>query len=199
MPTTHAPDHRHELDLEHALDFLNTRDLDDGLLIEHLQAPADARDYFTEHGVVHAASRAWTAADLDRARRVRDAAREVVDAVVEGYAPRSAAVALVNGAVTAAAPVWLDVAGTEVRVGHRHGDDPVDEALAAVVGPILETLASGRPERLRVCANDRCRWTFYDASPTGRRRWCDMATCGNRAKAARHRQRVRAASEPRPL
>ncbi|MGO9207446.1 MAG: CGNR zinc finger domain-containing protein [Candidatus Limnocylindrales bacterium] len=44
---------------------------------------------------------------------------------------------------------------------------------------------------------------FYDASPTGRRRWCDMASCGNRAKAARHRVRARntkqaAETQPQP-
>ena len=50
-----------------------------------------------------------------------------------------------------------------------------------------------RAERLRVCANPECRWAFFDSSRTGRRRWCDMATCGNRAKAARHRARLRAA------
>jgi predicted RNA-binding Zn ribbon-like protein len=27
---------------------------------------------------------------------------------------------------------------------------------------------------------------FYDTSPKRSRRWCSMATCGNRAKAARH-------------
>ncbi|MEO8274522.1 MAG: CGNR zinc finger domain-containing protein, partial [Chloroflexota bacterium] len=43
----------------------------------------------------------------------------------------------------------------------------------------------------RVCANDRCRWAFFDSSPTGRRRWCDMRSCGNQAKAARHRARLR--------
>ena len=34
---------------------------------------------------------------------------------------------------------------------------------------------------------------FYDASRNGKRRWCEMATCGNRAKAARHRQKARRA------
>jgi len=28
---------------------------------------------------------------------------------------------------------------------------------------------------------------FLDATKNGLRRWCDMGTCGNRAKAARHR------------
>jgi predicted RNA-binding Zn ribbon-like protein len=30
---------------------------------------------------------------------------------------------------------------------------------------------------------------FFDGTKNGRRRWCDMGTCGNRAKAARHRAR----------
>jgi predicted RNA-binding Zn ribbon-like protein len=38
-----------------------------------------------------------------------------------------------------------------------------------------------------------CRWVFYDESRAGKRRWCDMASCGNRAKAARHRARQKEA------
>jgi predicted RNA-binding Zn ribbon-like protein len=72
----------------------------------------------------------------------------------------------------------------------------VDEALAALAAPIVGELQSGRPERFRTCANDTCRWTFFDTSPTGRRRWCDMKICGNRAKASRHRQRIRLETAP---
>jgi predicted RNA-binding Zn ribbon-like protein len=50
----------------------------------------------------------------------------------------------------------------------------------------------GHPERLGVCAHPECRWVFSDASRGARRKWCDMATCGNRAKVARHRERKRA-------
>jgi predicted RNA-binding Zn ribbon-like protein len=32
---------------------------------------------------------------------------------------------------------------------------------------------------------------FFDNTKNGRRRWCDMATCGNRAKAARHREKLK--------
>jgi predicted RNA-binding Zn ribbon-like protein len=42
------------------------------------------------------------------------------------------------------------------------------------------------PSRIRECAHDLCILTFFDTSQNGRRRWCDMAHCGNRAKAARH-------------
>ncbi|MBN8735546.1 MAG: CGNR zinc finger domain-containing protein [Xanthomonadales bacterium] len=45
-------------------------------------------------------------------------------------------------------------------------------------------------DRLRVCAGDNCGWVFLDTSRGGRRRWCDMATCGNVAKARRHYSRI---------
>jgi predicted RNA-binding Zn ribbon-like protein len=45
--------------------------------------------------------------------------------------------------------------------------------------------------RLRICAGKNCGWVFLDTSRNGRRRWCDMATCGNVAKARRHYSRKR--------
>ena len=48
--------------------------------------------------------------------------------------------------------------------------------------------------RVRVCASDTCSARFYDRSPAGRRRWCSMRTCGNEAKARRHRARARSAA-----
>lgn len=45
--------------------------------------------------------------------------------------------------------------------------------------------------RAHLCAGDDCGWVFLDRSKAGRRRWCDMATCGNVAKARRHYERQR--------
>jgi predicted RNA-binding Zn ribbon-like protein len=48
--------------------------------------------------------------------------------------------------------------------------------------------------RIRICeatATDGCGWLFLDTSKNGTRRWCEMATCGNRYKARRHYARVR--------
>lgn len=72
------------------------------------------------------------------------------------------------------------------RVGDR-----LDQARATVAGTFAEYLAGRDLRRLRICANDGCREIFIDRSPTGRRRWCTMRTCGNRAKVARHRERHR--------
>ncbi len=72
---------------------------------------------------------------------------------------------------------------------------PVGDAFAGLVIPIVESAAdaliSGELVRVRRCGDGRCQRVFFDTTKNGRRRWCDMATCGNRAKAARHREKVR--------
>jgi len=73
----------------------------------------------------------------------------------------------------------------------------VGDVFAGLLVPVIEsaadTLVQGELGRVRRCASQRCGRVFYDASRNGKRRWCEMAKCGNRAKAARHRQKVRKA------
>ena len=69
---------------------------------------------------------------------------------------------------------------------------PVGDAFAALVIPVVESaadaLVTGELKRVRRCAAEPpCPRVFLDTSRSGRRRWCDMRSCGNRAKATRHR------------
>ena len=197
MNSPHVHDHEHSLELDAALDFLNTRELENGELVDHLHQPADAVHWFVEQGVLHdGEGPAWSEVDLERIKRARDALHEVVDAVVEDRRPTEDAVETVNEALRLGVVPQLECDGRVVKIGHRHGASAVDDAISSLAAPILEELASGKPDRFRICANETCRWTFYDGSPTGRRRWCNMQTCGNRAKAARHRARVKQQAQP---
>jgi len=71
---------------------------------------------------------------------------------------------------------------------------PTGDAFAGLMIPIVESAAdsliAGELGRIRRCADPRCHRVFVDATKNGLRRWCDMGTCGNRAKAARHRARA---------
>jgi predicted RNA-binding Zn ribbon-like protein len=71
----------------------------------------------------------------------------------------------------------------------------VGDAFAGLMVPIVDaaadTLVTGSLDRVRRCADGRCPRVFLDTTKNGRRRWCDMATCGNRAKAQRHRDRAK--------
>ncbi len=72
---------------------------------------------------------------------------------------------------------------------------PVGDAFAGLMIPIVESAADAlvlrELGRVRSCGDPRCNRVFFDSTRNGRRRWCDMATCGNRAKAARHRERTK--------
>jgi predicted RNA-binding Zn ribbon-like protein len=63
--------------------------------------------------------------------------------------------------------------------------------LAPVLWSAGDLVTGPRANRVRCCANDRCRWLFLDNSKNASRRWCAMSACGNRAKAQRHYLRQR--------
>ena len=62
---------------------------------------------------------------------------------------------------------------------------PIAEALARCVCD--EDFAN-----IRACEGQRCTLLFADHTRRRARRWCSMATCGNRAKQAAHRHRLKA-------
>lgn len=199
--TTRAHGHSHHADLAAFMDLVNSLELDDGVVIEHLPTLRDAVDFFVLRNLAHAESLAEAAGDeraaerrLARLRGVRAAAREVYDAVVEGRDAEQAAIERLNDALRHRPLVELTAGSGGCGVGHRHVGDPWDEALARTLEPFVQSVAEGDTDRFRICANDGCRWVFQDESRAGRRRWCDMSTCGNRAKAARHRARQKAAA-----
>jgi predicted RNA-binding Zn ribbon-like protein len=188
--------HGHHVELDETFDFINTLEHSAVADTDHIPTAEDALGWLVEHGVLHAedVERAGSPDEvLTRIRAARQALREVADAVYARRAPASDAVDEVNRTLRARELIVLEPASDGVRIAHRHEGHPLDDALARLAQPLVDELAGGRPERLRVCANDACRWVFFDASPTGRRRWCSMASCGNRAKAARHRARQRKA------
>ena len=202
--------HDHEVPLEEAFDFLNTYELESGSWVEHLSTLDDAFNWIGARDVIHKAlleaARRKAASDQEAAervlakiRRVRDAVRKVAYAVAENRPASTSALNEVNRALKAREIIELEPAADGITVSHRHVGDPVDDALARLAQPVVQAIAAGHEDRIRICANDECRWVFYDESPTGRRRWCDMSTCGNRAKAARHRARMKAAESGQEL
>jgi predicted RNA-binding Zn ribbon-like protein len=194
-PSAPAPTvgHAHVADLEACLDLINTLELDRDPQ-EHLLTPDDGIAYFTTRGLAHEEALRAQAGDrddawLDRVRDVRAALREVWDAAVEGRTVRPDAVATLNGVLAHTPHAELHAALAGVVVGHRHDADPTGEALARVTAPLVAAIEAGETARFRICANDDCRWAFEDTSRGGRRRWCDMSSCGNQAKVRRFRSK----------
>ncbi|CAN5640537.1 hypothetical protein BH23CHL6_BH23CHL6_08580 [soil metagenome] len=193
--------HGHQASLQDGLDFVNTCEQSRGTWSEHLDNLRTAVRWLADHGLLHREmlrdqlrrrrDDEYQQDVLNRIRTVRAGLRELLDARVERRPADSAALGTVNRALRTQYVYELVPAPDGVSLDHRHEGDPIDGALARLAESIARELTQPESERLRVCANDACRWVFYDSSPAGRRKWCDMGTCGNRAKVARHRARKR--------
>jgi predicted RNA-binding Zn ribbon-like protein len=68
----------------------------------------------------------------------------------------------------------------------------VQRPLHEIAWHCLQFLRTADATRVRACPGRGCGWLFVDRS--GRRRWCRMEWCGNRAKARAHARRSREAT-----
>lgn len=136
---------------------------------------------------------AAAAASLVDARRVRAALRALAERGATSNRIQDDAVVEINRVLGRSA-------GT--RRIDRHSDGslvrtfvPTGDAFAGLMIPIVESAADSlvaeELSRIRRCADPNCQRVFLDSTRNGLRRWCDMGTCGNRAKAARHRAKSR--------
>ncbi|HEV2359794.1 MAG TPA: ABATE domain-containing protein [bacterium] len=67
------------------------------------------------------------------------------------------------------------------------GAEAMDRMLWPVLRSAMDLLTSDdERERIHKCESPTCDWLFLDTSRNHSRRWCDMKTCGNRAKAHRY-------------
>jgi predicted RNA-binding Zn ribbon-like protein len=129
---------------------------------------------------------------LAEAIALREVIYRVFSTLASGNTVSDQDLAALNGAL-AAAPPRQRLARSEAGYGWQIGPTPLSAAtlLAPVLWSAGDLLASDRRRRVRLCANKQCRWLFLDQSKAGTRRWCAMASCGNRAKARRHYRRTR--------
>jgi predicted RNA-binding Zn ribbon-like protein len=167
--------------------FVNTWDADhrSDLLLD----PAAARDWLTRAGL-WSADRAPESAELDLARRVRESIRAMLVANSGGPPPASTDLQAIQAAAQASRPALQVGPGGQVSLAA----EPAGRLEAGLVALLLAIRDAQRDDtwrRLKACGNPDCRWAFYDRSHSRAGAWCDMATCGNRIKNRRLRQRHR--------
>ena len=184
-----------------ALDFVNT--------VDPRHAP-DRSDYLTSYGAlldwveslqlampapagalgrIAATEPEAAAAALERAVALREALYRVFATAVTRRPVSEEALAVVNTQLCQATDHHVlrpDPAGG-VRDGWV-GAESLDSPLWPVVIDAWDVLTTDLITRVRECPGEdqTCGWLFLDSSRSGNRRWCDMRTCGNRAKVRTH-------------
>lgn len=175
------------------MEFVNTGELDDGVPVERLADGKQLREWLADHELCGGhASPAEAERALPDFHRLRRLVHDVTERLAAGEEPTPRQVREVNGFLREGMHYHeLRPSGDGARYTMGHAGDDLAQARASIAGSLAHYVAEHDVRRVRVCANDACRWRFIDRSPAGRRRWCDMRTCGNRAKVARHRARAR--------
>ncbi len=124
-----------------------------------------------------------SAEELDRARTVREALRELLYAnnrqALEGEPLPVLAAAAERAALT------IDFSRPDL-VARAPG---VDGAVGRVLAISYLAMLDGSWPRLKCCRNHHCRWSFYDYSKNRSASWCSMQLCGNRRKTRAYRAR----------
>jgi predicted RNA-binding Zn ribbon-like protein len=132
---------------------------------------------------------------LERAVAIREVIYRVFKAVAEDTSPEEDDLVSLSASVADAQ--------VHARIVQKAGGftwdwagnvDDLDRMLWPVVRSAADLLTSDELDDVGICASDTCNWLFLDTSKNHSRRWCDMKSCGNRAKARRFYGRKKSSS-----
>jgi predicted RNA-binding Zn ribbon-like protein len=132
------------------------------------------------------------AAVLERAKEVREVMFRIFAAIANEAVPSETDIAHLNEEL-ARAMAHACLMQNEWHFAWDWCADTVmlDRVLWPIVRAAADLLVSGELRMVRLCAADDCAWLFLDTSKNQTRRWCNMKSCGNRAKARRFTARKR--------
>ena len=174
-----------------ALDFVNTSF---GVGADHqecLASDAHVLDWLRRAGLPATPSkRCRPGALLAAALELRNAAVQLVTTRKTGGISEIAVLNRILAAGSAYSElVWTQPEKLTLQLHNRL--ERVESLLVPVAQALAVLLTEGDFSLVRQCESSDCVLWFYDHTKAHRRRWCSMALCGNRMKAAAFRARRR--------
>lgn len=185
-----------------ALDFANTAGgRDSQVPSENLQSHGDLLAWASHAGLLSAATESQLNAAIQRdprfgvrllktAHDLRETIYEIGVALAHGRNPTESDLATLKDYYGRSITVAVLVSHDSAVFTFDFSTAPAEFAL---FGPIavsaLDILTSADKSRIKQCPAEDCGWLFIDSSKNRSRRWCDMATCGNRMKGRVYRER----------
>ncbi|MFC7518543.1 CGNR zinc finger domain-containing protein [Herbaspirillum sp. GCM10030257] len=173
-----------------AMDLLNTEMRNGGKIIECWNTGSDVLRWLERHDIIAAAAGATVdhAALLAQGKALRALARQLITEVKNGEVIDIGPLNQYLLKYISAPQLERNGKGhlTMVRI-------PRGDTVASLLGPVAEAVAQLLAEcnfaLVKKCEHPECILWFYDRTKSHKRRWCSMALCGNRHKAAQFRKR----------
>ncbi|MBI3345179.1 MAG: ABATE domain-containing protein [Gammaproteobacteria bacterium] len=187
-----------------ALDFINTQRMRDGQIVDELEDYAGLVGWFVQARVLDAAQakaalKKWGGNAegkrvYEQAHALRGALRSMAEHLAQGKSVPQHSLDAINE-VLRHGIIYHQVSRARGKF-EKHPHATREEAMRLIV-PIAEAAADllchGDLTLVKKCNNPRCILYFYDTTKNHARRWCSMAGCGNRMKAAAHYRRLHSA------
>ncbi|MDE1180183.1 ABATE domain-containing protein [Paraburkholderia sp.] len=185
-----------------ALDLINTIAPIDGQMVDFLQSDDDVLRWLIQTGYAAPDESFPFKPDAlrDAAHSLRDTLRTLIDARKAAAAPSpSLDVRALNAFLSRGHyQIQLTPKPDGLQIAHRYERRSAEQVLMPIAAAAADLIVNGNFDLVRKCEDRECTLCFYDRTKSHRRRWCSMATCGNRNKVAnfRRRQSERRADHP---
>lgn len=175
-----------------ALDFVNTEIVREGKPLDLLDGTESLARWLSEANLTTRAA-VVSPRDFAAAKRIRAALRDVAGSLADGKPVRRASVVLIDDELRRGRGA-LSLSQQSGKLSFAFEPEPsrAHDPRFLLARSAATFLASADPSRIHRCGGTNCILFFYDATKSGTRRWCSMAGCGNRMKAATHYQRKQA-------
>ncbi|WP_233078887.1 CGNR zinc finger domain-containing protein [Rheinheimera soli] len=173
-----------------AMDLLNTEARDDGKAVEFWNSDDDVLQWLARYDITPTAEGKTLAPGelLTQAKALRTLARQLISEFREEKSPEIDKLNQYLHSFLTVPTLERDHNGQLVlnRVSRS-------EIIGSLLGPVAEAVAQllveGNFALVKQCEHPDCILWFYDRTKAHKRRWCSMALCGNRHKAAQFRKR----------
>lgn len=173
-----------------ALDFVNTVAYRPSAPRDDLPNAAAVVQWVRQAGLLDQQPVRFTAKQFRLFRKIREELHRLFHAVAHGTAPNAHLLAALNARLaTIAAKRQIVRDKGALTWGWDLAPHDPERIVATIVSSAADLLIAGHSVRVRQCEDATCGWLFLDRSQAGRRRWCSMADCGNRAKVRAHYRR----------
>ncbi|MBP1207241.1 putative RNA-binding Zn ribbon-like protein [Duganella sp. 1411] len=174
-----------------AMDLLNTEAIVDGQSVDYWHSGEDVRKWLARHGIAPMDGDGPVDPDalLARARTLRSLVRRLIEQRKQETLGDIAALDAYLRAYVSAPHLARDSEGGLTLTRQARA-----EPVASMLGPLAEAtaqlLVDGDFDLVKQCQHPECVLWFYDRTKAHKRRWCSMALCGNRHKAAQFRKKA---------
>lgn len=191
MPNDKSPPHAPMLGDHLAMDLLNTKVRSGDMVVDYWESDADVLRWLRQNeiSVVLQPSHLADGKLLSHAKALRTISYQLISSFKQKHQLQDISELNTYLHKYVSAPHIAQDGDGKLTITRISRSDTAASMLGQVAESVAQLLVEGNATLVKQCEHPDCILWFYDRTKAHKRRWCSMATCGNRHKAAQFRKR----------